>query len=196
MTEPEKINKIRFVSLVAIGITLILAICLSALEAWYPSASFIPLIWLARFVVVLSLAAWQANRLESALLHLRSEAKRLHSGKEALFDEEENSDASFAQRSERFFNKSVLSVFSFAVGIGALVSLWFFISQLNLSMESIFVDRSGKAAAMLMGVAAGFFLSAAFVAGSSRDIGSAKLRALAGWFYFMAFRACCSELYF
>ena len=187
MTEPEKINKIRFVSLVAISITLILALCLTALETWYPAASFIPLTWLARFVVVLSIAAWQANRLEGILLNLRAEAKRLHSGKEAFFDEEENSDASFALRSEKFFNKSVLSVFSFAVGIGALISLWFFVSQLNLSIDSGLIDRSGKAAAMLMGVAAGFFLSAAFVSGSSRDIGSAKLRALAGWFYFMAF---------
>ena len=71
MTEPEKINKIRFVSLVAISITLILALCLTALETWYPAASFIPLTWLARFVVVLSIAAWQANRLEGILLNLR-----------------------------------------------------------------------------------------------------------------------------
>ncbi|EDM28206.1 Band 7 protein [Lentisphaera araneosa HTCC2155] len=181
MNSKEKFSKVHFVSLLAIVASLVLTSSLYALKLWYPIEIFSTFIYLGAFTLLVGGIAWQSNRLEAKLIEYGQQAKKA-SG-DALFEEEEGTDLAFAKRSLMFFERYVVSVFCFAVGIGALVGIYYFWSRLATDPELALDKRSSNAAAMMMGLAAGYFIFASYAGGVSRDVGSSKLRALSGWFY-------------
>ena len=181
MQNKEKFSQIQFVSLLAFAASLVLAGSLFALKLWYPVEIYTVLILIGVFTVLTSLLSLQGNRLEMKLAELAGHAKKL-SG-DALFEEEEGTDLSYARRTLQFFERYVTGLFAFAAGIGGIIGVYFFWSKAGAELNPELVKRSTNAAAMTMGLAAGYFIFASYAGGVSRDIDSSKLRALSGWFY-------------
>ncbi|MDD7987086.1 protease modulator HflK [Lentisphaera marina] len=181
MNSKEKFSKIHFVSLLAIIASLVLTSSLYALKLWYPIEIFSSFIYLGAFGLLVGAIAWQSNRLEAKLKEYSAQAKSV-SG-DALFEEEEGTDLAFAKRSLMFFERYVVSLFCFGVGVGTLIAVYYFWSRLSISPDASLSKRGANAAAMTMGLAAGYFIFASYAGGVSRDVKSSKLRALSGWFY-------------
>ena len=181
MQNKEKFSQVQFLSLLAFAVSVILTGSLLALKLWYPIGIFNVLVLIGAFTIVASLLSLQSNRLESKLAEYESEVKKV-SG-DALFEEEEGTDLSYARRALQFFERYIVGLFAFAAGVGGLVGVYYFWSQVGTELDAELLKRGTNAAAMTMGLAAGYFIFASYAGGVSRDIDSSKIRALSGWFF-------------
>ncbi len=181
MQAKEKFSQVQFLSLLAFSVSIILTGSLFALKMWYPSSIYTVGILLGAFTVVTSLLSFQGNRLEAKLDEFTDQAKKLTG--DALFDEEEGTDLSYSRRSLQFFELFVTGIFAFGAGLGGLFGVYFFWSHAGVELDAEMMARSTNAAAMMMGLAAGYFTFASYAGGVSRDLDSSKIRALSGWLF-------------
>ena len=145
------------------------------------SSIFTVLILIGAFKILASLLSLQSNRLEAKLSELENEARKV-SG-DALFQEEEGTDLSYSRRSLHFFERYVIGLFAFVAGIGGLAGVYYYWGNVGVELDPELMKRSTNAAAMTIGLAAGYFIFGSYAGGVSRDIGSSKIRALSGWFF-------------